>query len=67
MTEQTYKQIRVTWVRSSNGSKEPHKRTIKALGLHRLNGQVVKTATPQVLGMVNSVRHLVVVTEVSPA
>ena len=67
MTEKTEKQIRVTWVRSSNGSKEPHKRTIKALGLHRLHDEVVKTATPQILGMVNAVRHLVVVTEVPQA
>ena len=67
MTDNTPKQIRVRWVRSSNGSKEPHKRTIKALGLHRLQGEVVKTATPQILGMVTSVRHLVEVTEVSQA
>ena len=67
MTDNTEKQIRVRWVRSTNGSKEPHKRTIRALGLHRLNDEVLKTASPQVLGMVKSVRHLVEVTEVPQA
>ncbi|MCI5627275.1 MAG: 50S ribosomal protein L30 [Porphyromonadaceae bacterium] len=38
------------------------KRTLDALGLHKLNHEVVKEATPEVLGMVNVVRHLVEVT-----
>ena len=37
-------------------------RTLDALGLHKLNQVVEKEATPQVLGMVNTVRHLVEVT-----
>ena len=39
----------------------PHKQknTIKALGLRRINHSVVHTATPQILGMVNKVKHLV--------
>lgn len=62
---ETVRKIRVKWVRSSNGAKLPHKRTIKALGLRRLQGEVIKEATPAILGMVQSVRHLVEVTEVS--
>ena len=38
------------------------KRTLDALGLHKLNQVVEKEATPQVLGMDNTVRHLVEVT-----
>lgn len=38
------------------------KRTLDALGLLKLNQVVEKEATPQVLGMVNTVRHLVEVT-----
>lgn len=38
------------------------KGTLDALGLHKLNQVVEKEATPQVLGMVNTVRHLVEVT-----
>ncbi len=67
MTEKNegIKKIKVKWVKSANGAKLPHKRTIKALGFRRLQSEVVKEATPQILGMVNSVRHLVEVTEVS--
>lgn len=65
MTEKTesIKTIRVKWVKSSNGSKIAHKRTIKALGFRKLQSEVVKEASPQVLGMINSVRHLVKVLE----
>lgn len=59
------KTIRIKWVKSANGSKEPHKRTIKALGFRRLQSEVVHKASPQILGMINSVRHLVKVMEIS--
>ncbi|MBQ3959805.1 MAG: 50S ribosomal protein L30 [Muribaculaceae bacterium] len=35
------------------------KKTLDALGLHKLNQTVEKEATPQILGMINKVRHLV--------
>ena len=38
------------------------KKTLDALGLRKLNQVVEKEATPQILGMVNTVRHLVEVT-----
>jgi len=34
---------------------------LKALGLRRMNQTVEHVATPQILGMVNKVNHLVVV------
>ena len=37
------------------------KRTLDALGLRKLNQTVEHEATPQILGMVNNVRHLVIV------
>lgn len=40
------------------------KRTLDALGLHKLNQEVEKEATPEIMGMVNVVRHLVEVTNV---
>lgn len=61
---ESVKKIHIKWVKSMNGAKEPQRRTIKALGLRKLQSEVVKEATPQVLGMVQSVRHLVCVTEV---
>ena len=57
--------IRIKWIKSDAGAKQPHRRTIRALGLRRLQAEVIKTATPQILGMVQSVRHLVEVSEVS--
>jgi len=56
--------IKVTWKRSTINRKESHKRTIRALGLRRLNESVIHEATPQVLGMIRQVGHLVRVEEV---
>jgi large subunit ribosomal protein L30 len=56
--------IKITWVRSTINRIELHKRTIRALGLRRLNQTVVQEATPQVRGMVRQVSHLVEVEEV---
>ena len=51
--------IRITQVRSKNGKPERQKRTLEALGIHKLNHSVEHEATPQILGMVVKVRHLV--------
>ena len=37
------------------------KRTLKALGLRKLNHSVEKEATPQIMGMVAAVQHLVTI------
>ncbi|WP_342265590.1 50S ribosomal protein L30 [Cardinium endosymbiont of Philonthus spinipes] len=52
--------IQVTQVRSLIKRPKSQKATIKALGLGRINKRVVVEATPQVLGMVAKVNHLVV-------
>jgi large subunit ribosomal protein L30 len=51
--------IRITQVKSKNGKPERQKRTIQALGIHKLNHSVEHEATPAILGMVVKVRHLV--------
>lgn len=51
--------IRVTWVKSCIGRPERQERTIRALGLRKLNQTVVHEDSPQVLGMVESIKHLV--------
>ncbi|OFY64689.1 MAG: 50S ribosomal protein L30 [Bacteroidetes bacterium RBG_13_43_22] len=51
--------IRITQVRSRNGKPERQKRTLDALGIRKLNHSVEHEATPQILGMVNKIRHLV--------
>ena len=55
--------IRVTQVRSKIGRPERQKRTLEALGLRKMNQSVEHKATPQILGMVNAISHLVKVEE----
>ncbi|HBF33769.1 TPA: 50S ribosomal protein L30 [Candidatus Sumerlaeota bacterium] len=57
------KKIRVKYVKSAVSAKPAHARTIKALGLGKLQSEVVHTVNPQILGMVQSVCHLVTVQE----
>lgn len=52
-------ELSVTWVKSSVGYAEDQKRTIKALGLHRLNQSVTHHDSGSIRGMINKVRHLV--------
>ena len=56
--------IRVTQVKSKIGRSERQKRTIVALGLKKINHSVEHDATPQVLGMVKQVAHLLKIEEV---
>ena len=56
--------LRIKQVRSTIKKPERQKRTITALGLGKINRVVEKEATPQILGMVAKVRHLVEVEEV---
>ncbi len=55
--------IKVKQVKSRIGSPKDQKRTLDALGLRKMNAVVEHEATPQILGMVNKVRHLVLVVE----
>ncbi|MCA1751642.1 MAG: 50S ribosomal protein L30 [Cryomorphaceae bacterium] len=56
--------IIVTQVRSAINKPKSQKATLVALGCKKLNRPVEKTATPQVLGMINKVKHLVKVDHV---
>ena len=51
--------VRITWVKSAIGYERDQKRTVRALGLCRLNQTVEKEDSPSVQGMINKVRHLV--------
>lgn len=59
------KRIKVQLVRSTIGRKPEQKKTVKALGLKKINSVVEKDATPSILGMVDSISHLVKVEEIS--
>jgi len=56
--------LKITQKKSVIGSKEGHKRTIRALGLRRIRDEKVHGDTPQIRGMINKVRHLVEIEEV---
>jgi large subunit ribosomal protein L30 len=51
--------LRVIWVKSGIGYDKIQKRTLKALGLHRLNQEVIHDDCASVRGMINRVKHLV--------
>lgn len=56
--------LKITQVRSQIKRPADQKRTLEALGLKRMNQTVEHTATPQIVGMVKKVSHLVKVEEV---
>jgi large subunit ribosomal protein L30 len=53
--------LRITYVKSAEGYKPDQAQTIRSLGFSRLHQTVEKANTPDVRGMVNKVRHLVVI------
>jgi len=55
--------LRIKLIKSPIGYSERHKRTVKALGLHRLHQTVEQPDTSAVRGMVAKVAHLVKVEE----
>ena len=59
------KKIRITQVKSGIGRPLRQKRTLEALGIRRMHHTVEKEATPQLLGMVEKVRHLVTIEEIN--
>jgi len=59
------KKIKVTQVKSVIDRSERQKKTMRALGLRKMNASVEVIATPQILGMVTKVNHLVTVVELT--
>jgi large subunit ribosomal protein L30 len=55
--------VRVTLVKSGIGYSQDQKRTLKALGLRRLNQSVVHEDNGPIRGMILKVRHLLSVEE----
>ncbi len=56
--------IKITQVRSVIKRPGRQKSTMIALGLRKINSSVEVEATPQILGMVNQVKHLVKTEEI---
>ena len=59
------KKIKITQIKSGIDRSARQKQTLIALGLKKLNATKEVEATPQILGMVNKVSHLVKVEEVA--
>ncbi|MBU3677236.1 MAG: 50S ribosomal protein L30 [Chitinophagaceae bacterium] len=55
--------IKITQVKSAIDRSSRQKATLKALGLNKVNQTVEHEETPQILGMVKKVAHLVTTTK----
>ncbi len=58
------KQIKMTLVKSTIGSTQELKDTIKSLGLRKIRSTAVHADTPSIRGMAFKVRHLIKVEDV---
>jgi large subunit ribosomal protein L30 len=58
------KKLAITLTGSPIGRPENQRRTAFALGLRKLHQTVVREDTPVIRGMINTIKHLVTVTEV---
>ncbi len=59
------KKIKITQVKSGIDRSQRQKDTLKALGLNKLHATKEVEATPQILGMVKKVDHLIKVEELA--
>jgi len=57
------KKLKIRQVRSIIGGTEKQKAVLRSLGLKRMNQEVVLPANPSILGMINKIPHLLMVTE----
>jgi len=57
------KTIKIQQTKSAIGYNRKQKKTIRALGFHRMNEVLEKRDTPQVRGMIRKVSHLVTILE----
>tara|TARA_B100001079_G_scaffold235106_1_gene216770 strand:- start:141 stop:317 length:177 start_codon:yes stop_codon:yes gene_type:complete len=55
--------IKIKQVKSRIGRPKDQKRTLDALGLRKMNATITHEATPQILGMVHKIKHLIIVVE----
>ena len=58
------KKIKIILRKSSIGSKKKQIASLKGLGLRKINSSVVRESSPEILGMIKVVNHLVSVEEI---
>lgn len=59
------KKLKITQIKSQIGYEKSQKGTLKALGLKKMHQEVIKEDTPVIRGMINKIRHLIKVEEIS--
>lgn len=59
------KKVKITQIKSGIDRTERQKLTLQALGLGKVNGSREVEATPQILGMIQKVNHLIKVEELA--
>ncbi|MBW1709295.1 MAG: 50S ribosomal protein L30 [Deltaproteobacteria bacterium] len=59
------KELKITQIRSLIGRIPKHRRTVRALGLTKINKTVIHKDSPEIRGMIKQVSHLVRVEEKS--
>ena len=52
------KKVKITQIKSAIGYRCQAKDTLKALGIKKMNGSVIKVVSPAVQGMITSISHL---------
>ena len=53
------KKIKIILTKSTIGSQKDQIATVKGLGLRKLNSSVIRETTPETMGMVKKVNHLI--------
>ena len=56
--------LKITLVRSVIGSTERQRKTVESLGLGKINSSAVQIDTPDILGKIKKVEHLVSVEKI---
>ena len=58
------KKVKITQIKSAIGYRCQAKDTLKALGIKKMNGSIIKVVSPAVQGMITSINHLLKVEDV---
>ena len=58
------KKVKITQIKSAIGYRQRTKDTLTALGIKKINSNVIKEISPAIQGMINTVSHLVKVEDV---
>ena len=58
------KKVKITQIKSAIGYRCQTKDTLKALGIKKINGCVIKVVSPAIEGMIASINHLLKVEDV---